>query len=74
MRNVFIYFTMEMRKQILDKIVNESLNSGGYLFVSMSEIAQLDSTIVPENLEKIADGNVFYFHKLSPNTGGNANV
>ena len=63
MRNVFIYFTMEMRCQILHKIVDESLSQGGYLFVSMSEIASIDPKIVPKNLEKCSDGKVFYFRK-----------
>ncbi len=63
MRNVFIYFTMEMRKEILDKIVNESLCQGGYLFVSMSEIASIDTKIIPKNLEKCSEGKVFYFRK-----------
>ena len=63
MRNVFIYFTMEMRRRILEKIVNESLCEGGYLFVSMSEIASIDPKIIPKNLEKCSDGKVFYFCK-----------
>lgn len=63
MRNVFIYFKMEMRKQILDKIVNESLCNGGYLFVSMSEIASIDTKIIPKNLKKCSEGKVFYFRK-----------
>ena len=63
MRNVFIYFSMEMRKQILKKIVEESLCDDGFLFVSMSEIASFDSSIVPKCLEKCSDGKVFYFHK-----------
>ena len=63
MRNVFIYFTMEMRRKILEKIVNESLCEGGYLFVSMSEIASIDPKIIPKNLEKCSDGKVFYFCK-----------
>ena len=63
MRNVFIYFTTEMRRQILEKIVNESLCDGGYLFLSMSEIASIDSSILPKNLKKCSDGKVFYFQK-----------
>lgn len=62
-RNVFIYFTMEMRKAIFEKIVNESLLPGGYLFVSMSEIASIDSSIIPAALEKCCDGKIFYFRK-----------
>ena len=62
-RNVFIYFTVEMRKTILEKIVNESLSSGGYLFVSINEIATIDHSMLPPCLEKCSDDKVFYFHK-----------
>jgi len=62
-RNVFIYFTLEMRKQILRRITDESLVAGGYLFVSMNETALLDKSILPENLKKCSDGKVFYFQK-----------
>ena len=64
-RNVFIYFTLEMRKTILEKIVKDSLADGGYLFVSMNEIASIDSSIIPPELEKCCDGKVFYFRKKS---------
>ena len=74
LRNVFIYFSLPLRERILKAITQKCLADDGYLFVSMSEIAQLDTTIIPENLEKIADGNIFYFHKKSLSTGGNANV
>lgn len=62
-RNVFVYFTVEMRRAILDKIVNECLADDGYIFLSMNEIATIDFTIIPKGLEKCSDGNVFYFHK-----------
>ncbi|MCR4735111.1 MAG: hypothetical protein K5829_08925 [Treponema sp.] len=62
-RNVFIYFSLDMRKKILQKLVNECLADGGYLFVSMNEVASVDATIVPKELEKIVDGKIFYFHK-----------
>ena len=52
-----------MKKKILMKVVSESLAPGGYLFVSMNEVAGLDKSIIPEGLEKISDGNVFYFRK-----------
>ena len=70
-RNVFIYFSMELRQKILRIIGDKCLAEDGYLFVSMNEIAQLDSSIVPECLERLSEGNVFYFHKKS--AGGNAN-
>lgn len=62
-RNVFIYFCNEMKKQILTKIAEESLAPGGYIFVSMNEVAVLDSLMIPDCLEQIHDGKVFYFHK-----------
>ena len=62
-RNVFVYFTFEMRKSILKKITDETLAPDGYLFLSTNEIATIDSSILPKNLEKCSEGNVFYFHK-----------
>lgn len=62
-RNVFIYFSQETKKRILQKIVTDSLADDGYLFVSMNEIPSLDSSIIPQNLEKLGDGKVYYFHK-----------
>ncbi len=64
-RNVFIYFSMEMRAQILKAIVDNSMVDGSYLFVSTNEIASLDPAILPANLKKRSDGNVFYFVKRS---------
>ncbi len=63
LRNVFVYFTVEMRKLILQKIVDDSLAPDGYIFLSMNEIATIDSTILPKGIEKCSEGNVFYFHK-----------
>ena len=63
LRNVFVYFTVEMRRAILQKIVDECLAADGYIFLSMNEIATIDYTIIPKGLEKCSDGNVFYFHK-----------
>ncbi|MCR5762873.1 MAG: hypothetical protein K6G00_05760 [Treponema sp.] len=62
-RNVFIYFSLELRAKILKFITDTCLEPGGYIFVSMNEIAQIDSTIMPSNLEKIAENNIFCFHK-----------
>ena len=70
-RNVFIYFSMELRQEILRTIAERCLAEDGYLFVSMNEIAQLDPSIVPECLERLSDGNIFYFHKKT--AGGKAN-
>ena len=65
MKVQYIYFSIELRKRILQIITEKCLAEDGYLFVSMNEIAQLDSSVVPESLEKISDGSVFYFHKKS---------
>jgi chemotaxis protein methyltransferase CheR len=73
LRNVFIYFSLSLRAKILKAIAEKCLAEDGYLFVSMNEIAQLDSTIVPDSLEKNSEGNVFYFHKKCSNKGGKAN-
>ncbi len=62
-RNVFVYFTVEMRKAILQKIVDDTLAADGYIFLSMNEIATIDSSIIPKGIEKCSDGNVFFFHK-----------
>lgn len=70
LRNVFIYFSPELRSRILRTIADKCLADGGILFVSMSEIAQIDSAIIPPSLEKIVDGSVFYLHKK---TGGKVN-
>ena len=69
LRNVFIYFSLELRAKILRTIADKCLADNGLLFVSMSEIAQLDSALMPPSLEKVMDGNVFYFHKKSPRSG-----
>ena len=63
LRNVFIYFSQELRARILRTIAQKCLCDGGILFVSMSEIAQLDSSVMPSSFEKVMDGSVFYFHK-----------
>ena len=63
LRNVFIYFSQELRARILRTIAEECLADDGILFVSMSEIAQIGSDILPPSLEKVFDGNVFYLHK-----------
>lgn len=62
-RNVFIYFSQELRIRILNSIVDKCLAEGGILFVSMSEIAQFDSNMLSPSLEKVMDGNIFYFKK-----------
>lgn len=70
-RNVFIYFSQELRIRILNTIAEKCLADGGILFVSMSEIAQFDSNMLPSSLEKIMDGNVFYFRKKTQGVKSN---
>lgn len=62
-RNVFIYFSMDVRAKILKNIAEKCMAEDGLLFVSMNEIAPLDSGIIPKELEKVVDGDVFFFHK-----------
>jgi len=69
LRNVFIYFSQELRARILRTISEKCMCDGGILFVSMSEIAQLDSTVVPPSLETVMDGKVFYFTKKISSSG-----
>ena len=52
-----------MKKQILQRIADEAMGPDAYLFLSMNEVASIDSSIIPKNLEKISDGKIFYFHK-----------
>ena len=68
LRNVFIYFEPQLRARILRAIAETCLADGGFLLVSMSEIAQIDSSSLPPGLERLMDGDVFYFHKK--NAGG----
>lgn len=62
-RNVFIYFSQELRARILKVIADRCMAEEGVLFVSMSEIAQIDGSVMPASLEKVSDGSVFYFQK-----------
>ena len=66
-RNVFIYFDRAVRERILSVIAEKSLREGGYLFVSTNEVAQIDDSLIPPTLEKVYDGDVFYFHKKTAN-------
>ena len=63
LRNVFIYFSQKLRARILKVIADRCMAEDAVLFVSMSEIAQIDGSIMPASLEKVCDGNVFYFKK-----------
>lgn len=66
LRNVFIYFSLEQRYKILNNIAKNYLKDDGYIFVSLSETAQLEEKNLQFNLEKICINNVFVFHKKTP--------
>lgn len=63
LRNVFIYFSTDVRYKILNFIADNFLVEDGYIFVSLSEIAQLEEKFLSSDLEKICIDNVFVFHK-----------
>lgn len=58
-RNVLIYFSDEVKKNILNRMVN-SLEIGGYLFLSSTE-AMPDCI---EGLSSVRDGKAHYFKKV----------
>lgn len=62
-RNVFIYFSAEKKYQILNYIAENHLKKGGYIFVSLSEIAQLEEKYLSANLKKICLDDIFLFQK-----------
>lgn len=62
-RNVFIYFTLELRYLILKVLTEKYLKNNGYIFVSMNEIAMLDERKLPEQLEKVCFENIYCLHK-----------
>lgn len=63
LRNVFIYFSLEQRYRILNYMAENYLLDDGYIFVSLSETAQLEEKCLCSDLEKICIDNVFVFHK-----------
>ena len=62
-RNVFIYFSFEMRSKILELLAEHCLADDGYLFVSMNEVASLENSCIPPTLKKRSHDTVFYFQK-----------
>ncbi|MBQ5491114.1 MAG: hypothetical protein IIT68_03550 [Treponema sp.] len=62
-RNVFIYFSFEMRSKILEVLAEHCLADDGYLFVSMNEVASLENSCIPPTLKKRSHDTVFYFQK-----------
>ncbi|MBO7420680.1 MAG: hypothetical protein J6U06_06135 [Spirochaetaceae bacterium] len=65
LRNVFIYFSQNLRLKILNIIAEKCLADGGVLFVSMNETAQINFSEISPLLEKVMDGSIFYFKKKS---------
>lgn len=65
LRNVFIYLPLEERYRILKFIAKNHLKADGYIFVSLSETAQIEEKCILPDLEKICEENVFVFHKKS---------
>ncbi len=63
MRNVFIYFTNEVRLRILAKL-SKSLKEGGLLILSINEVGNIDSRLPP--FEKLHSGAVYYLRKSPP--------
>ncbi len=63
MRNVFIYFSRELKQKILRNLCKLCLAPGGILLFSISEIASVDAEITPKELKKMCSGSVFYFRK-----------
>lgn len=62
LRNVFIYFDNNLRKQVLE-LAAKKLAPGGLLFLSVSEICCIGADLIPESLEKVNCGSVFYLVK-----------
>ena len=71
LRNVFIYFSQNLRLKILNNIAEKCLADGGVLFVSMNETAQINFNEISPLLEKVMDGSIFYFKKKSPEVKAN---
>lgn len=66
LRNVFIYFSSETRRKVVRRIA-DYLSPGGYLFLSVNDIAGTDCDIdVP--LVKMHVGNIYYFKKVDMET------
>ena len=62
LRNVFIYFDNNLRKEILAKIA-QKLVPGGILFLSVGEICCMGQDLIPSTLEKQNFGKVYYYVK-----------
>ena len=68
MRNVFIYFTTEVRKRILNKLAR-SLKDDGIVILSINEVGNIDKNGIP--FDKLHSNTVYYLQKKSEKTGCN---
>ncbi|MBQ9538293.1 MAG: hypothetical protein IJU95_03395 [Treponema sp.] len=62
MRNVFIYFTQEVRLAILNKMA-KFLKDDGIIILSINEVGNIDRKGIP--FDKIHSGTVYYLKKSS---------
>ncbi len=65
MRNVFIYFSQEVRRKILTKMA-KSLKEDGILLLSINEVGNIDRKGIP--FEKLHTDTVYYLKKSSLRT------
>lgn len=69
MRNVFIYFTNEVRMRILAKM-SKSLKEGGILILSINEVGNISRKLPP--FEKLHEGTIYYLVKSPPGSSAAA--
>lgn len=62
MRNVFIYFDTDTRKQITKNVTNQ-LNENGHLFYSINEIGSINEKIVPDYMVKQNYNQIYFYMK-----------
>lgn len=60
LRNVFIYFDIDTRHKVCEKICNR-INPEGLLFFSMNEVGCVDYRILPKDMMKVNHKEVYYF-------------
>ncbi|MBP5464996.1 MAG: hypothetical protein J6Y13_07500 [Treponema sp.] len=60
MRNVFIYFTTEVRKRILNKLA-KSLKDDGIVILSINEVGNIDKNGIP--FDKLHSDTIYYLQK-----------
>ena len=60
MRNVFIYFTAEVRKRILNKLAR-NLKDDGIVILSINEVGNIDKNGIP--FDKLHSDTIYYLQK-----------